>query len=114
MDLEHPMVSKIRKTGYPDSAGKPERKTYYTPDYSRVEEETQMEFEDYTIRELLDMDARIDIKFYSGSKEKALSIVNKLGIEDTANKLIENAKVNWVEGKYANTKIRSFYDEVFK
>lgn len=114
MDLEHPAITKTLKTGYPDDAGKPTNKIYYTPDYSRDEEETQMEFEDYTIRELLDMDAKITIDLFSGTKEKALSIVEKFKIDDIEDKSIENTKIYWIQGNYVNAQVNSFYNEVFK
>ena len=112
MDLQHPAITQTLKTGYPDSTGKPKNKYITDLDYIKDGEEYQMEFEEMTVRQLLDMGAEIDVFLYSDSKEKATSIIKQLGIEDIKGKSIDD--VYWVESKYVNANIYSFYNEVFE
>jgi len=112
MDLQHPAITQTLKTGYPDSTGKPTNKIYFDPNYNRGREDYQMEFEEMTVRQLLDMGAEIDVFLYSDSKEKATSIIKQLGIKDIKGKSIDD--VYWVESKYVNANIYSFYNEVFE
>lgn len=69
MDLEHPAISRTQKEGYPDGTGKPLNNNIVSCDYSREEEETQVneEFIDFIeqYKELREKAEEIGVIYFS-------------------------------------------------
>src|SRR5690625_1841117 len=111
MDLEHPAISRTLKTGYPDGAGKPTNKNISNLDYIKDKEDYQMEFEDLTVRELLDMEMRIDITHFVATEEDAYSLFKKLGIDNVEQESTDLFK--YLHGKHHNVHISVMYGGIF-
>src|SRR5699024_2185100 len=75
MDLEHPAISRTLKEGYPDGAGKPQQKNTNLPNYNRVEEDEQMDFEEM-INELFHLCADNELNFTYYSTVGEISVID--------------------------------------